>query len=84
VTTEQQRIDLRNRIIRLEGQVAFLYERLGMTFVREKQLTNAPKIVAALQQGNLLEVIKVYREITGASMEEAKKAVKQIRGRLGS
>jgi ribosomal protein L7/L12 len=83
VITEQQYIDLRNRIIRLEGQVAFLYEHLGMTFVPEEQLTDDPKIVAALTKGNLLEAIRVYREITGATVEESRKAVEEIQGRLG-
>ena len=81
--TEQQYIDLRTRVIRLEGQVAFLYEHLGMTFVPQEQLTDDPKIVTALRKGNLLEAIKAYREITGAGMEEAKKAVEEIQGRLG-
>jgi ribosomal protein L7/L12 len=83
VITEQQYIDLRNRLVRLEGQVAFLYEHLGMTFVPEEQLTDDPKIVAALKRGNLLEAIKLYREITGAGMEEAKKAIEEMQGRLG-
>jgi ribosomal protein L7/L12 len=81
--TEQQYIDLRNRIIRLEGQVAFLYRHLGITFVPEEQLTDDPKIVAALKKGNLLDAIKAYRELTGAEMEEAKRAVEEIQGRLG-
>ena len=81
--TEQQYIDLRTRVIHLEGQVAFLYEHLGMTFVPQEQLTDDPKIVTALRKGNLLEAIKAYREITGAGMEEAKKAVEEIQGRLG-
>ena len=81
--TEQQYIDLRTRVIRLEGQVAFLYEHLGMTFVPQEQLTDDPKIVTALRKGNLLEAIKAYREITGTGMEEAKKAVEEIQGRLG-
>ena len=80
--TEQQYIDLRNRVLHLEGQVAFLYEHLGMTFVPEEQLTDDPKIVAALKKGNLLEAIKVHREITGAGMEEAKRAVEEVQGRL--
>jgi ribosomal protein L7/L12 len=81
--TDQQYLELRNRVTRLEGQVTFLYEHLGMTFVPEGQLTDDPKIVAALKKGNLLEAIKAYREITGAGTDEAKKAVEEIQGRLG-
>ena len=81
--TEQQYDELRNRVTRPEGQVAFLYEHLGMTLVPEEQLTDDPQIVAALKKGNLLEAIKAYRAITGAGMDEAKKAVEEIQGRLG-
>ena len=81
--TEQQYIDLRNRVVRLEGQVAFLYEHLRMTFVPEVQLRDDPKIVAALKKGNLLEAIKVHRELTGAGMKEAKRAAEEMQARLG-
>jgi ribosomal protein L7/L12 len=81
--TEQQYIDMRNRLIRLEGQVSFLFEHLGMTFVPEEQLTDDPNIVSALKKGDLLEAIKIYRGKTGAGMEEARKAVEEMQGRLG-
>ena len=80
---EQQYIVLRNRMIRLEGRVSFLYEHLGLTFVAEEQLTDDPQIVAALKKGNLLEAIKLYREKTGTGMEQAKQAVEEMQGRLG-
>ena len=83
MTTDQEYIDLRNRLIRLEGQVAFLYRHLGVTFVPEEQLTDDPRIVQALKKGNLLEAIKAYREMTGAGMDEAKTAVEEMQGRLG-
>jgi ribosomal protein L7/L12 len=83
LVTEQQFSDLRKRVAHLEGQVAFLYEHLGMTFVPEPQLEDDPKIIEALKGGNLLLAMKVYRENTGATMDDAKKAVEQIQGRLG-
>ncbi len=78
---------LRDRIAHLEGQVAFLYRHLGVTFVPEAMPGDDPRIVAALKKGNLLEAIKVYRELYSSptvivSMEEARKAVEEIKGRL--
>ncbi len=83
MVTEQQFSDLRRRVAHLEGQVAFLYEHLGMSFVAEAQLEDDPKIIEALKGGNLLQAMKVYRENTGASMDDARKAVEEIQGRLG-
>ena len=81
--TEQEYIDLRNRLIHLEGQVAFLYKHLGVTFVPETSLTDDPRIIEQLQKGNLLEAMKIPREIYNTSMTDAKQAVEEIKGRLG-
>ena len=63
--TEQQFSDLRRRVTHLEGQVAFLYSHLGMTFEPEPQLDDDPRIIEALKSGNLLQAMKIYRENTG-------------------
>ena len=83
MVTDQEFHDLRNRIIRLEGQVAFLYEHLGITFVPETQLTDDPRIIEQLKKGNLIEAIKIRRELNNTSLVEAKKAVEEMQGRLG-
>jgi hypothetical protein len=81
--TEQEYINLRNRLIHLEGQVAFLYKHLGVTFVPEPSLTDDPRIIEQLKKGNLLEAIKIHRELYNTSMSDAKQAVEEIQGRLG-
>ncbi len=83
MVTEQQFSDLRKRVAHLEGQVAFLYEHLGMTFVPEAQPEDDPRIIEALKGGNLLQAMKIYRENTGATADDARKAVEEIQGRLG-
>ncbi len=79
---------LRERIAHLEGQVAFLYRHLGVTFVPESKPDDDPRIVEAIKKGNLLEAIKVYRQIHSNSTmtigpDEARRAVEEIKGRLG-
>jgi len=85
--TEHEVAQLRERITHLEGQVAFLYRHLGVTFVPESAPGDDPRIIEALKKGNTLEAIKVYRELYSSatvtvSMDEAKRAVEEIKGRL--
>ena len=37
-----------------------------------------PRMAEALQSGNKIEAIKLYRELTGAGLKEAKDAVERI------
>ena len=86
--TDQDIAALRDRIIHLEGQVAFLYRHLGVTFVPEAASGDDPRVIEAIKRGNLLEAIKVYREVYSTTtmtvgLDEAKRAVEEIKGRLG-
>ena len=80
---EEDVAKLRARIIKLEGQVNFLYKKLNIEFVPETQITDDPKIVEFLKKGQMLEAIKVHRQNTGAGLAEAKTAVEEMQGRLG-
>ena len=83
MATDQEIHDLRNHVIRLEGQVSFLYKHLGITFVPETQLTDDPRVIEQLKKGNLIEAIKIHRELNNTSLVEAKQAVEEMQGRLG-
>jgi ribosomal protein L7/L12 len=70
------------RLARLERQVAFLYRHFGL----DPQLADAfpaaggmpPEFTEALRQQNLIAAIKIYRQVTGAGLAEAKDAVERI------
>lgn len=88
MVTDQDYQELKWRLVKLEGQVAFLYRHLGVTFAPEASPTDDPRIIAALKKGNLLEAMKIYRELHSnatltISADEAKQAVEEIKGRLG-
>ncbi len=83
MVSEQDFGKLRDRVIQLEGQVAFLYKHLGVTFVPEPAPGDDPRIIEHLKKGDLLGAIKVHRELNGTDYNEGKKAVEEIKGRLG-
>jgi hypothetical protein len=72
-----------DRIARLERQVDFLFRRLGMdpdwALAQEDALP--PEIYELIARGKLIEAIKVYRQVTGAGLKEAKDAVDAMAGR---
>ena len=83
-TVEQQEINLlRSRIVQLEAQVDFLYRHLGVKFVEQNSPDDDPRILDALRKNNLIEAIKIYREINDIGLAEAKAAVEAIRARRG-
>ena len=83
-TLEQQEIaQLKGRISKLEARLEFLYRHLGVTFVENVHPGDNPKVIEALKANNMLEAIKSYRMATNASLEEAKRAIEEMRMRLG-
>ena len=83
MVTERDLGKLRDRVIRLEGQLAYLYKHLGISFVVETAPGDDPRIIEQLKKGKLLEAIKIYRENTGAGYEDGKAAVEEMQGRHG-
>ncbi len=71
--------EVRNRLRRLEQKVDFLLAELRLA---EKEQASIPQIdpallevVALLRQNKKINAIALYRKITGASLEEAKRAI---------
>jgi len=83
-TVEQQEINLlRSRIVHLEAQVDFLYRHFGLKFNEQNNPGDDPRVIDALRRNNLIEAIKIYREIHDTGLAEAKAAVEAIRARRG-
>ncbi|MBI5839586.1 MAG: hypothetical protein HZB19_05735 [Chloroflexi bacterium] len=82
MSTELEVADLRSRVVRLEAQVEFLYKRLNVEYMEDSSFADA-KVIETLKTRNLIEAIKVYREIHDVGLAEAKNAVERIKARLG-
>jgi len=84
-------LDHGRRIADLERKVAELYKRLGQaepdfsggfTFASDQPASvtasEDPRVVTLAQSGRQIEAIKLYRELTGVGLAEAKDAVDRI------
>jgi hypothetical protein len=83
-------LDHGRRIAELERKVSELYKRLGQAepsgfaddsgFSTPASVTAAedPRVVELLQAGKQIQAIKLYRELTGVGLAEAKDAVDQL------
>jgi ribosomal protein L7/L12 len=65
------------RLRRLEEQVALLSERLGVPF-DDPGAGMSPEVVELARSGRKIQAIKVYRELTGVGLAEARDVVDRI------
>ena len=86
-------LDHGRRIAELERQVAELYKRLGqaepnfgggVTFASDQPASVAasedPRVLELIQAGKKIDAIKLYRELTGVGLAEAKDAIDRLDG----
>jgi ribosomal protein L7/L12 len=76
--TETEIQQLRSRVNELEDKLKLLYRHLNITYAdpgADPMLT--PQIQDALRRGNKIEAIKIYRELTGVGLAEAKEAIER-------
>lgn len=79
--------DESDRLLRLERKVDFLFQRLGIDpdaalltdgFQDPYGAALPASFHEALGRGKLIQAIKIYREVTGAGLKEAKDAVEAM------
>ena len=80
--TETDFAALKARVAELEDRLQFLYHHFSVEYVADPVAANA-RVVAQIKAGNLIEAIKVYREIYNGGLAEAKAAVEKIQADLG-
>jgi ribosomal protein L7/L12 len=78
MVTEAEMQLLRSRINELEDRLNFLYRRLNIEYADPNSNPSlSPQIQEALRRGNKIEAIKIYRELTGVGLAQAKQAIDQ-------
>ena len=73
------------RIARLERQIAYLYRHLGLDPLAAEAAGPVlpPDFEKMLRDGKLIGAIKIYRDVTGAGLAEAKNEVERIARQRG-
>lgn len=78
MVTEAEIQLLRSRVNELEDRLKFLYRQLNIEYADPNSDPSlAPQIQDALRRGNKIEAIKIYRELTGVGLAEAKQAIER-------
>jgi ribosomal L7/L12-like protein len=76
MVTEANILLLKSRINELEDRLKFLYRRLNIEYADpNSDPALAPQVQDALRRGNKIEAIKIYRELTGVGLAEAKQVI---------
>lgn len=79
MVTEADILLLKSRINELEEKLQIVYRRLKMDYANPDPASSdpalSPQIRDALRRGNKIEAIKIYRELTGVGLAEAKQAI---------
>jgi len=78
--TDQEILELRQRVARLERQIAFLLEDLGLEYHDEPNHGVSPQIVDLIRRGRKIQAIKLYRQQTGAGLRAAKDFIEALEG----
>jgi ribosomal protein L7/L12 len=78
MSTEQEAINyLRSRVNELEDRINYIYNHLGLSHNQNPGMQDA-RIRELVRSGNKLEAIKLYRELTGAGLAEAKDTIDKM------
>ena len=76
MVAESDILALKSRINELETRLKFVYRRLNLEYADpNSDPVLSPKIQEALKHGNKIEAIKIYREVTGVGLAEAKHVI---------
>ena len=79
MVTETEIQQLRSRVNELEDRLKALYRHLNLEYADPgSDPAMSPQVQDALRRGNKIEAIKIYRELTGVGLAEAKQAIERL------
>ncbi len=78
----QRIIALGERVVQLEEEVQFLMAHTSAPYVRptpEERAANEDAVITLLKKGKTMEAIKLYREKHPTTLQDAQKAIDELR-----
>ena len=76
--TDREIFELRQRVEKLERQVAFLLKNSGMMYQDEPNQGVSPEIMDLVRKGRKIQAIKLFRQETGADLKYAKEYIESL------
>ena len=73
---------LESKIASLDGKVDALLKHAGIEYNPDDNLPEG--VMQAIQSGDQVEAIKLYREATGAGLKKAKEFIENVQRRAGA
>ena len=77
-------VRLRERVERLEAQMALLHRSLGMSEAPAPEWEVSPEVADLIARGEKKEAIRLVREQSGASLKDALRIVESLHGPDGA
>jgi ribosomal protein L7/L12 len=75
---EQDVLEIKARLEKLEARMTFLYRSLGLTSEEAPKSNASPRVIELLRQGDKTGAIRAFREETGAGLKDAKNYVESL------
>jgi ribosomal protein L7/L12 len=71
---------LKLQVARLERQIDFLLEHLGLEYAEEPDYGASPEVVALARSGKKMQAIKLYMQEGNVGLQAAKEFVESLGG----
>ena len=78
MSLDSEVLQLRQRVGKLERQVSFLLDRLGLEYHDDPNAGVSPEILELVRRGKTIEAITLFRRETGFGLKEAKDFVESL------
>ena len=78
MSLDREVMELQQQVGKLERQVAFLLDHLGLEYREEPNAGVSPKILDLVRRGKTMEAISQFRRETGFGLKEAKDFIESL------
>jgi hypothetical protein len=78
MSLDREVLELRQQVGKLERQVAFLLDHLGLEYREGPNAGVSPEILGLVRRGDMMGAIRLYREETGFGLKEAKEFIESL------
>ena len=78
MSLDREVLELRQQVGKLERQVTFLLEHLGLEYREEPNVGVSPEILELVRRGKTIKAINLFRQETGFGLKEAKEFIESL------